>query len=193
MLDPIKVSISPGVADAGGLDERGIPATLVTAYLHGRGVEVEKTTDSRSYSCSSIGITKRQVGGLLNALLDFKRDYEANAPIARVLPHLASLESSECLRRARLERSCRRDVLAAAQLSRQTLARGGVLDGCRRARDDAEHRVSASCADEIEHVPLDALADHVEATSVVAYPPGIPMLVPDEDTSVRPMDRISAT
>ena len=35
MLDPIKVSIvTPGVADKGGLDKRGIPATLVTAYLH---------------------------------------------------------------------------------------------------------------------------------------------------------------
>ena len=33
MLDPIKVSvITPGVADKGGLDKRGIPATLVTAY-----------------------------------------------------------------------------------------------------------------------------------------------------------------
>ena len=35
MLDPIKVSIvTPGVADKGGLDKRGIPASLVTAYLH---------------------------------------------------------------------------------------------------------------------------------------------------------------
>ncbi|HJS47841.1 MAG TPA: Orn/Lys/Arg decarboxylase N-terminal domain-containing protein, partial [Gemmatimonadales bacterium] len=46
MLDPIKVSIvTPGVAVKGGLDRRGIPATLLTAWLHRRGVEVEKTTD----------------------------------------------------------------------------------------------------------------------------------------------------
>jgi arginine/lysine/ornithine decarboxylase len=36
--------------------------------------------------------------------------------------------------------------------------------------------------DEIEHVPLDELADRVLATSVVPYPPGIPMLMPGEST-----------
>ena len=36
--------------------------------------------------------------------------------------------------------------------------------------------------DEIEHVPLEELADRVLATSVVPYPPGIPMLMPGEST-----------
>ena len=35
---------------------------------------------------------------------------------------------------------------------------------------------------QIEHVPLDQLADRVLATSVVPYPPGIPMLMPGEAT-----------
>ena len=34
--------------------------------------------------------------------------------------------------------------------------------------------------DQIEHVPLDKLANRVLATSVVPYPPGIPMLMPGE-------------
>ncbi len=34
----------------------------------------------------------------------------------------------------------------------------------------------------LEHVPLDQLADRVLATSVVPYPPGIPMLMPGEAT-----------
>jgi arginine/lysine/ornithine decarboxylase len=34
----------------------------------------------------------------------------------------------------------------------------------------------------IEHVPLDQLADRVLATSIVPYPPGIPMLMPGETT-----------
>jgi len=33
---------------------------------------------------------------------------------------------------------------------------------------------------QIEHVPIDDLADRVLATSVVPYPPGIPMLMPGE-------------
>ncbi len=36
--------------------------------------------------------------------------------------------------------------------------------------------------DQIEHVPLDKLANRVLATSVVPYPPGIPMLMPGEST-----------
>jgi arginine/lysine/ornithine decarboxylase len=35
---------------------------------------------------------------------------------------------------------------------------------------------------QIEHVCLDQLADRVLATSVVPYPPGIPMLMPGENT-----------
>src|SRR5204863_4604806 len=91
MLDPIKVSIvTPGVADDGNLDKRGIPATLVTAYLHRRGVEVEKTTDFTILFLLSIGITKGKWGTLLNVLLDFRRDYDTNAPLAEVLPNLVS-------------------------------------------------------------------------------------------------------
>ena len=36
--------------------------------------------------------------------------------------------------------------------------------------------------DEIEHVALEDLADRILATSVVPYPPGIPMLMPGEAT-----------
>src|ERR1041385_1293747 len=91
MLDPIKVSVvTPGVADSGGLDVWGVPATLVTAYLHRRGVEVEKTTDFTILFLFSIGITKGKWGTLLNALLDFKRHYDTNAALLEVLPELAT-------------------------------------------------------------------------------------------------------
>src|SRR5262249_11747281 len=86
MLDPIKRSVvAPGVAERDGLADAGIPATLVTAYLHRRGVEVEKTTDFTILFLFSIGITKGKWGTLLNALLEFKRDYDRNAPLADVL------------------------------------------------------------------------------------------------------------
>src|SRR3954451_839369 len=91
MLDPIKVSIlTPGVALQGGLDQSGIPATLLTAYLHRRGVEVEKTTDFTILVLFSIGVTKGKWGTLLNALLDFKRDYDVNCPLTEVMPDLVT-------------------------------------------------------------------------------------------------------
>ena len=55
-----------------------------------RGVEVEKTTDFTILVLFSIGITKGKWGTLLNALLDFKRDYDSNAPLEQVLPGLVN-------------------------------------------------------------------------------------------------------
>jgi arginine/lysine/ornithine decarboxylase len=181
MLDPIKVSIlTPGVADAGGLDQRGIPASLVTAYLHYRGVEVEKTTDFTILFLFSIGITKGKWGTLLNALLDFKRDYDNNAPLAQVLPHLTSDHAA--VYGALGLRDLADQMFAQLRDSQQThwLAKAfSTLPAPLLTPNAAyQHLVRG----EIEHVPLDELGDRVLATSVVPYPPGIPMLMPGEAT-----------
>jgi arginine/lysine/ornithine decarboxylase len=90
MLDPIKVSVvTPGVKDEGGLEESGIPAPVLTSYLDRHGIVVEKTGDFTILFLFSIGVTKGKWGALLNALLDFKRDYDANMPLRRAIPSLA--------------------------------------------------------------------------------------------------------
>jgi arginine decarboxylase len=181
MLDPIKVSIvTPGVADAGGPDKWGIPASLVTAYLHRRGVEVEKTTDFTILFLFSLGITKGRWGTLLNCLLDFKTDYDRNAPLAEVLPDLvndapgtyAGMGLKDLANRmfATLEETRRTHWLAEAFSTLPTPAM------------TPEAAYQQLVRDQIEHVPLDQLANRVLATSVVPYPPGIPMLMPGETT-----------
>jgi arginine decarboxylase len=181
MLDPIKVSIvTPGVAEKGGLDKRGIPATLLTAYLHHRGVEVEKTTDFTILLLFSIGITKGKWGTLLNALLEFKRDYDRNAQLAEVLPHVVTGHPD---RYAALGiRDLADEMFAQLKDSRQThwLAEAfSTLPALVMTPNAAyQHLVR----DEIEHVTLDKLANRILATSVVPYPPGIPMLMPGEAT-----------
>ena len=86
MLDPIKVSVvAPGLANDGSFEKLGIPATLVTAYLDQRGIQVEKTTDFTILFLFSLGVTKGKYGTLINALLRFKEDYDANAPLNEVL------------------------------------------------------------------------------------------------------------
>ena len=181
MLDPIKVSIvTPGVADKGGLEKRGIPASLVTKYLSVRGVEVEKTTDFTILVLFSIGITKGKWGTLLNALLEFKRDYDSNAQIAQVFPQLAS--SDPKVYGSIGLRDLADQMFGQLRDSKQThwLAEAfSTLPKLVMTPSDAyQHLVR----DEIEHVPLDKLANRVLATSVVPYPPGIPMLMPGEST-----------
>ena len=181
MLDPIKVSVvTPGVLDEGSLADNGIPATLLTAYLHRRGVEVEKTTDFTILFLFSIGITKGKWGTLLNALLDFKRDYDRNAPLAEVLTDLTN-GHPETYAGLGL-RDLADQMFAQLKESRQTHwlaeAFSTLPDPVLTPHDAYQQLVR----DQIEHVPLDGLADRVLATSVVPYPPGIPMLMPGEAT-----------
>jgi arginine/lysine/ornithine decarboxylase len=181
MLDPIKVSIvTPGVADKGGLDKRGIPATLVTAYLHRRGVEVEKTTDFTILFLFSIGVTKGKWGTLLNALLDFKRDYDINCPLTEVLPDLVS--SNPDVYGGLGLRDLADRMFATLKETRQTHWLAEAFSTLPEAVMTPSAAYQHLVRDEIEHVPLDKLANRVLATSVVPYPPGIPMLMPGEAT-----------
>ncbi len=181
MLDPIKVSVvTPGVSDSGGLDTRGIPATLVTAYLHRRGVEVEKTTDFTILFLFSIGITKGKWGTLLNALLELKRDYDRNAPLADVLPALVA-QHAECYGGLGL-RDLADQMFAQLKETRQTHWLAEAFSTVPTPVMTPHAAYQYLVRDRIEHVPLEELADRILATSIVPYPPGIPMLMPGEAT-----------
>jgi arginine decarboxylase len=110
MLDPIKVTIAtPGLEATGRLAKEGIPAPLLTAYLAEHGITAEKTTNFSILFLFSIGVTRGKWGSLVNALLDFKRDYDGNAALARVMacaiwrtpcsPPCAGPKSRSCCRK----------------------------------------------------------------------------------------------
>ncbi len=184
MLDPIKVSIlTPGVADKGGLDKRGIPASLVTKYLSIHGVEVEKTTDFTVLVLFSMGITKGKWGTLLNALLDFKRDYDNNTPLAQAFPQLAA-DNPAAYGSLGL-RELADQMFAQLRDSRQTHWLAEAFSTLPKLVMTPSAAYQHLVRDEIEHVPLDKLANRVLATSVVPYPPGIPMLMPGESTGAK--------
>jgi len=181
MLDPIKVSVvTPGVVDAGGLDQWGIPATLVTYYLHHRGIEVEKTTDFTILFLFSLGITKGEWGTLLNALLEFKRDYERNAPLAEVLPELVASYPDNYGGFGL--RDLADQMFAQLKESRQTHWLAEAFSTLPTPLMTPNAAYEQLVRNQIEHVPLDELCGRVLATSVVPYPPGIPMLMPGEST-----------
>jgi arginine/lysine/ornithine decarboxylase len=181
MLDPIKVSIvTPGVSDKGGLDARGIPASLVTAYLHRRGVEVEKTTDFTILFLFSIGITKGKWGTLLNVLLDFKHDYDTNAPLQEVLPQLISSHPDTYAGLGL--RDLADQMFAQLKKTRQTYWLAQAFSTLPTQAMTPNAAYQQLVRGEIEHVRLEELADRVLATSLVPYPPGIPMLMPGEAT-----------
>ncbi len=180
MLDPIKVSIvTPGIAPGGGLMPVGIPATVVTAYLDRHGIVVEKTTDFTILFLFSIGVTKGKWGTLVNTLLDFKRDYDANASLEQALPELVA-RYPERYAKLGLRDLC--DLMFNAMSDLKTtemMSRGfSTLPKPDFSPAEAyEHLVH----NEIEMLELADMAGRTVATGVVPYPPGIPLLMPGEN------------
>jgi len=179
MLDPIKVSIvTPGVGKTGSLEKTGIPATLVTAYLDRHGIQVEKTTDFTVLFLFSFGITKGKWGTLVTALLDLKRDYDANAPLEQTLPKLVASHPSRY--GAMGLKDLADEMFEQLKTARQTKWLADAFSTLPTAHMTPADAYRELVRDNIEHVELADMADRVLATSVVPYPPGIPMLMPGE-------------
>jgi len=179
MLDPIKVSIvTPGVGKTGELEKSGIPATLVTAYLDRHGIQVEKTTDFTVLFLFSFGITKGKWGTLVTALLDFKKDYDANTPLEQVLPKLVAAHAERYGAMGLKDLADEMfDQLKSAKQTKWLAEAFSTLPEAHMTPADAYREL---VLDNVEHVELPDMAGRVLATSVVPYPPGIPMLMPGE-------------
>lgn len=180
MLDPIKVTIAtPGIGTDGVLAKRGIPAPLLSAYLAEHGITVEKTTNFAILLLFSIGVTRGKWGALINALLDFKRDYDANAALARVMPELTQNNHAAY------------GVLGLRDLADAMFTALGQTR-LQELAHSAYHFVPkpeltpAAAYDRLVRgegvaAGLAGLADGVAATAIVPYPPGIPLLMPGEN------------
>ncbi len=179
MLDPIKVSVvTPGVAVHGSLEPTGIPAMLVTAYLARRGIVAEKTADFTILFLFSLGVTKGKYGTLINALLKFKDDYDANAALSDVLPAVVATAP------ARYADMGLRDLADEmfAQMRETNLLKlqAAAFSALPEPKFTPADTYSKLVYNEVEQVPIDEMTNRVVATGVVPYPPGIPMLMPGE-------------
>src|SRR6185436_16826302 len=115
-----------------------------------------------------------------NALLEFRRDYDRNAPLTEVLPGLPAT-APEAYAGLGLRGLADRmfEQLGASRQTHWLAEAFSTLPEPVMTPNEAYQRL---VRDEIEHVPLEELANRVLATSVVPYPPGIPMLMPGEAT-----------
>ena len=180
MLDPIKVSVvTPGLANDGSFEKMGIPATLVTAYLDQRGIQVEKTTDFTILFLFSLGVTKGKYGTLINALLHFKEDYDANAPLSEVL--IATVAGAPERYAGMGLRDLADEMFAQMQETNQLQMQDAAFSTLPVPALTPADTYSKLVHNEVEHVTVDKMANRIVATGVVPYPPGIPMLMPGEN------------
>ena len=180
MLDPIKVTLTtPGMARSGRLEATGIPAPLLAHYLAEHGITPEKTANFSILFLFSIGVTKGKWGSLVNALLDFKRDYDANTPLARALPQLAALYPAAY------------GAMGLKDLGHTmftAMRSTGYPERLQEAYNflPTPEMIPAEAHDRLIRgeggmANLSALAGGVAATAIVPYPPGIPLLMPGEN------------
>ncbi len=180
MLDPIKVSIvTPGMQTDGTLAKSGIPAALVTAYLDHQGIVVEKTTDFTILVLFSLGITKGKWGTLVNALLDFKRDYDGNAPLEHALPALMR-EHGAAYAGMGL-RDLADHMFKAMSKLKTTAAMAQGFSQLPKPDLSPVEAYERLVRGEVESLTLQQMVGRTVATGVVPYPPGIPLLMPGEN------------
>lgn len=180
MLDPIKVSIlGPGMGDDGKLEENGVPAMLVSSYIYDAGIVPTRTTDFQLMFLFSMGITKGKWGTLLNALLNFKKLYDRNAPICEALPRLATQFpdtygklglrdlSDQMFQYLRKEQPGEKLNAAFSSIPKADMTP-------RQAFEKIVH-------EKVEMVATDKLAGRTAANALIPYPPGIPLLLSGEN------------
>ncbi|SAK56304.1 lysine decarboxylase [Caballeronia glebae] len=185
MLDPIKAGIvCPGMGEDGELEASGIPAAVVSAYLYRHGIIPSRTTDFMVLCLFSVGITKGKWGTLANTLLHFKRDYDENRPLAEVLPDLVkdARERYDGMGLRDLANAMF-DMMKATAMDKSQAAAFGTLPRPVLTPRAANAKLMKG---DVELLSLEQMSGRTIAVGAIPYPPGIPILMPGEDTG--PLD-----
>jgi len=91
-LDPIKITVlMPGLKN-GKLTDFGIPAAIVAKFLDYQGVVVEKAGPYNLLFLFSIGIDKAKSLKLLSAFMEFKRQFDKNLKVEKMLPNVYQID-----------------------------------------------------------------------------------------------------
>ena len=91
-LDPIKMTVlTPGLKN-GKITDFGIPASIVAKFLDYQGVVVEKTGPYNILFLFSIGIDKAKSLKLLSTFMEFKREFDQNEKVEKMLPNLYKID-----------------------------------------------------------------------------------------------------
>ncbi|MBN2479005.1 MAG: lysine decarboxylase LdcC [Parachlamydiales bacterium] len=177
-LDPIKITIlTPGLQND-KLTKFGIPACIVAKYLENQRIIVEKTGPYSLFFLFSIGIDKALSLKLLSVFLEFKREFDANLSVEKMLPNLYSI-----------------DPVFYKNMKIQELAKGihaiyqkhRLPEFIYKAYDVLpdqhftpyevyQHRLKGN----IKKCNLKNLINEICVEMILPYPPGIPVILPGE-------------
>ncbi|HZD33553.1 MAG TPA: Orn/Lys/Arg decarboxylase N-terminal domain-containing protein [Candidatus Angelobacter sp.] len=179
MLDPTKVTIlTPGINSKGQMDDWGIPAAILTAFLDSRRVEIARAGDYTLLALFSVGTSKGKWGSLLETLFEFKRLYDREAPLAEAMSDLAAKYPD---RYGTLTLRQLSDEMHAAMKSLQLPSL--LQEACDVEPDPLltpAETYQKLVRDGTEKIKLTEMAGRITAVMLVPYPPGIPIRMPGE-------------
>ena len=179
LIDPVKVTLlTPGLEMSAEMEERGIPAAILSKYLWHKGITVEKTNLYSLLFLFSMGITKGKWSTLVTELMSFKDDYDSNAELTRTLPGLVEAYPGT------YSKWGLRDLCQALHEFNREFKVPQVMrdmytdlpEPVMTPADAYNHLVQG----QIERVEIDKISGRIAGTMLVPYPPGIPTIMPGE-------------
>lgn len=179
LLDPIKVTLlTPGINPDGTMTDTGIPAKIVTNYLHDNGVVAEKTGFYNFLFLFAPGVTRGKAGTLVSSLLKFKELYDAGASVEQLFPALT--DKYPHLYKGKKISELANEIhsfLKSNNVPKMMIDIYSKLPEMNMLPADAyEEMVRGN----IDKVPVSQLMGRTVSAMLVPYPPGIPVIMPGE-------------
>nr|WP_240356919.1 hypothetical protein [Pseudomonas sp. 15A4] len=116
---------------------------------------------------------------MVNALLDFKRDYDTNLELELCLPDLLSANQQRYAGMGLKDLA--EDIFAAMKETKTTAAMSKAFGTLPKAEFSPVEAYEKLVKNEVEQVTLEEAAGRIATTGIVPYPPGIPLLMPGEN------------
>jgi arginine/lysine/ornithine decarboxylase len=187
MTDPNKLTVlTPGVDPAtGGYAEHGIPAQIVAQFLRENRIVAEKNDLNSLLFLLTPGVEASKAGTLISGLVAFKKLHDDNALVEDAIPEFYQRRPARYAG-VRLRDLCAdmhrffRDAGVNLLQAKQFMA-GHLPEIAMSPRDAARYLVR----NDVDYLPIDAIAGRIATTPFVVYPPGIATIVPGERLNER--------
>jgi ornithine decarboxylase len=187
MTDPNKLTLlTPGFdRSTGAYAEHGIPAPVVAQYLRENRIVAEKNDLNSLLFLLTPGVESSKAGTLISGLVAFKKLHDDNALLEDAIPEFYRRRPGRyegvrlrdlCGEMHRFFRNANVSALQAMQFAAEHLP-----DIALSPHDAARCLVR----NDVDYLPIDAIAGRIATTPFVVYPPGIATIVPGERLTQR--------
>ncbi|MEP9375709.1 Orn/Lys/Arg decarboxylase N-terminal domain-containing protein [Aquabacter sp. CN5-332] len=187
MTDPNKLTLlTPGFDRAtGAYAAHGIPAPVVAQYLRENRIVAEKNDLNSLLFLLTPGVEASKAGTLISGLVAFKKLHDDNALLEDAIPEFYRRRPGRyagvrlrdlCGDMHRFFRDADVSALQAKQFSAEHLPEIAL------SPHDATRCLVRN---DVDYLPIDAIAGRIATTPFVVYPPGIATIVPGERLTAR--------